>query len=659
MIRGRRLARRVLLIGWDAADWQIIHPLMDRGLMPVLQRFVADGVMGNLASLEPMYSPSLWTSIATGKRMHKHGVYWFIEPDADGRSIDVARSTTRRCKAFWNILTQAGLETQLVGWLTSHPAEPIAGVCVTDAYPRCSHETLRAAEPQPEMIHPAELSETLLGLRIEPADLSAEVLAPFGPLLTRVDPRHDDRIAILAKLIAECSNVHNAITWLLEQRPWDCAAVYYDAIDHFGHGFMACHPPKMAQVSDADFELYQHVMTAAYRFHDMMLGRLLELAGEDTTVILLSDHGFRSDRLRPRVEPEFMGAGAVWHRYHGVFAMKGPHVRKDEWLHDLSLLDITPTLLTLFGLPVGDDMDGKPLVQVFEHPPEILRIPSWEEVPGECGRHPPDRQDRPFDNLVALQQLIALGYIEPLDKPLQDQLEQHGREAQFALASDYFDAGLPQQAVPLLEALTAVDPGDARYILRLAQCYQSLGRFDEARALLRTLLAERGERPGVHLLLGSIELAAGALAAAEQHLERAAAQEADSPHPLPWLWICLGRLRNLQRRWEDALAAFEQALCLDPELPAGHFGKATTALCQGRLEDAARHALQAISLRYHFHEAHYLLGVALARGGERVRAAEAFRSALRIDPQLGAARCWLAWLAQEAPAAPPPATEIA
>jgi predicted AlkP superfamily phosphohydrolase/phosphomutase len=68
-----------------------------------------------------MYSPSLWTSIATGKRMHKHGVYWFIEPDADGRSIDVARSTTRRCKAFWNILTQAGLETQLVGWLTTHP----------------------------------------------------------------------------------------------------------------------------------------------------------------------------------------------------------------------------------------------------------------------------------------------------------------------------------------------------------------------------------------------------------------------------------------------------------------------------------------------------------------------------------------------------------
>ena len=423
---------------------------------------------------------------------------------------------------------------------------------------------------------------------------------------------------------------------------------------------MAYRPPRMPQVSDADFELYQHVVTAAYRFHDMMLGRLLELAGADATVILVSDHGFRSDRLRPRVEPEFVGAGAVWHRYHGVFAMKGPQVREDEWLHDLSLLDITPTLLTLFGLPVGDDMDGKPLVQVFDRsagPVEVARIPSWDEVPGASGMHPPDRQDRPFDNLVELQQLVALGYIQPLDKPLQDTLEQHGREAAFALASDYYDAGLNAQALPILEDLIRVDPRDARYALRLAQCYQSLGQLDEARALLRGLVAERGDQPGVHLLLGSVELAAGAIEAAEHHLQQAAIHEANSPQPLPWLWICTGRLRNLQGRWEDALAAFDQALGLDPELPAGHFGKASTAFCQDRLEDAVRHALQAISLRYHFHEAHYLLGLALARSGERARAIEAFRITLQLNPQMVAARRWLTRLAadasQDEPAAAP------
>ncbi|MEY2440066.1 MAG: hypothetical protein QOI34_1451, partial [Verrucomicrobiota bacterium] len=65
---GARLAKRVLLIGWDAADWKIINPLLDAGLMPTLDAFINGGVIGNLATLQPILSPMLWNSIATGKR---------------------------------------------------------------------------------------------------------------------------------------------------------------------------------------------------------------------------------------------------------------------------------------------------------------------------------------------------------------------------------------------------------------------------------------------------------------------------------------------------------------------------------------------------------------------------------------------------------------
>src|SRR5690606_21968568 len=69
-----RLARKVLLIGWDAADWKVINPLMDAGLMPALQRLVERGVMGNIATLDPPFSPMLWTSIATGHTADRHGI---------------------------------------------------------------------------------------------------------------------------------------------------------------------------------------------------------------------------------------------------------------------------------------------------------------------------------------------------------------------------------------------------------------------------------------------------------------------------------------------------------------------------------------------------------------------------------------------------------
>lgn len=68
MKKGRRLCKKLLLIGWDAADWQMIQPLMDAGKMPTLKRLVDKGVSGNLATIRPVLSPMLWTSIATGKR---------------------------------------------------------------------------------------------------------------------------------------------------------------------------------------------------------------------------------------------------------------------------------------------------------------------------------------------------------------------------------------------------------------------------------------------------------------------------------------------------------------------------------------------------------------------------------------------------------------
>ena len=76
---------RLLLIGWDAADWKVIRPLVERGGCPTSQKLIDGGVSGNLASLQPMLSPMLWTSIATGKRPHKHGIHGFTEPRPERR----------------------------------------------------------------------------------------------------------------------------------------------------------------------------------------------------------------------------------------------------------------------------------------------------------------------------------------------------------------------------------------------------------------------------------------------------------------------------------------------------------------------------------------------------------------------------------------------
>jgi uncharacterized protein (TIGR03437 family) len=134
----RLTSRKVLLAGWDAADWKVIHPLMDAGKMPNVGRLVENGATGQIATLHPPLSPMLWTSIATGKRPFKHGIHGFSEPTPDGRGVQPVTNLSRRSKALWNIFNQNDLRSVVIGWWPSHPAEPIDGVMVSDHYHRAS-----------------------------------------------------------------------------------------------------------------------------------------------------------------------------------------------------------------------------------------------------------------------------------------------------------------------------------------------------------------------------------------------------------------------------------------------------------------------------------------------------------------------------------------
>src|SRR5437764_12162037 len=98
--------RKVLLIGWDAADWEHITPLLEEGLLPNLDGLINRGVMGNLATLQPILSPMLWNSVATGNFADKHGIPGCIEPDAANGGAPPYTSTSRKTKPIWNILTQ-------------------------------------------------------------------------------------------------------------------------------------------------------------------------------------------------------------------------------------------------------------------------------------------------------------------------------------------------------------------------------------------------------------------------------------------------------------------------------------------------------------------------------------------------------------------------
>lgn len=638
-----RLAQRVLLLGWDAADWQIIHPLIDRGEMPVLQGLIERGTSGRIATLHPVISPILWNSIATGKLADKHGILGFTEPAPDGNSARPVSSTSRRCKALWNILSQNGLRSGVVNWFASYPAEPIEG----DVFSNRFVDVLRPDQVKPPLdprsVHPAELLEDAESLRVGLDDITRAQLLPFFPERLPSDP-NDARPRMLARLLAEAATVQNAAAYLAGGDDWDFLAVYLDTIDHAGHGFMEYHPPAMSHVGGEDAATYGYVVRGVYRFHDLMLGRLLELAGPDTTVLLVSDHGFYSDHLRPPVaqhttDPlEKFGKSmnpVAWHAQQGVFVAAGPALKQDELIHGTTLLDLAPTVLMLLGLPVPDDMDGRALTQLLVTPPTpeqpLARIASYEPP------HPRDgvwrglsvEETDPWAARQAMEQLAALGYIEmPDDDDPQKGAQDALRDRRSNLAQVYFSSGRLPEALALLQELIA-EEDQPQWRCHAAFCYLGMGQPERAEAEVAPLVGNP-EHEGLlsRLILGQAKLAQQKDEEAGVILEPLRAQEAR----LPYLMLSLGQLALRRGDLAGAEESFRRALARDEYNSEAHDALGIVLRRTGRLEDAICEHMRAASLQHQRPRTHLNLGIALAKNGQIDWAIRAFEVAAELAP---------------------------
>jgi predicted AlkP superfamily phosphohydrolase/phosphomutase len=154
------MKKKVLLIGWDAADWKIIDKLFAEGKLPNLYNLVKRGVRTQLQTLDPPLSPMLWTSIATGFRADIHGIGGFIEPTPSGDGLRPVTSTSRKVKAIWNILQQNGLKSNVVAWWPSNPVEPISGVMVSNLFQVANKPLHETWEFPTGTIHPSSFEES-------------------------------------------------------------------------------------------------------------------------------------------------------------------------------------------------------------------------------------------------------------------------------------------------------------------------------------------------------------------------------------------------------------------------------------------------------------------------------------------------------------------
>lgn len=478
-------AGRVVVLGLDGVDPQVVDLLMSEGKLPNFAKLRQDGAYGRLISSKPLLSPIIWTTIATGKTPLEHGIGHFVTVnERTGEQLPVT-SQMRRVKALWNIASEANREVVVVGWWATWPAERVRGAIVSDH--TCYHflfpDGATGSGDTSGVVHPPELLAEIEPMIRRPGTLTMNDVDPFVDVspedLARPFAFEDD-FGHFKWALATAETYRRVGLHLWRERRPDLLMVYIEGVDStshlFGHLFRAT---DLSGELAAQQTKYGHAVEQMYLYADRVVGDFIDALDDDSTLVVLSDHGFQLGVL-PEDPSKTRDMRRVSERYHnieGILYLYGNRVRHHRRIDRPALLDVAPTVLALSGLPVPRDMPGRILSDALDLGGEA---PTAEErtlatyetaAPGELAARGP-AGDASVDPKI-LEHLRALGYLDT-QSPRGDR----------NLAALHFEAGRYAEAAEAYAKLAEEDPKDAALRASLAGTLGALGRFDESLAQL-------------------------------------------------------------------------------------------------------------------------------------------------------------------------------
>jgi predicted AlkP superfamily phosphohydrolase/phosphomutase len=399
---------KIVVLGFDGAGWDTLEPLIRAGKLPYLERLRNESAWGPLETFKPTKSPVIWTSIATGMTMEKHGILDFVYLKENDLPVPFDNSE-RREPSIWQILDHFGKRSIVVNWFVTYPPDAIGGVMVSNRFRRALLLGPERRARMRDSVHPQALFDRLLPM----LDLDYETVRNERKLPDlRVDDHpvlKDYEVYVLQEALIE-----NIALDLYRNEEFDFFAAYFRLPDIVQHAALRLVEPagammegglsaeERARLQDEISE----VLLPCYQYMERILERFLEVEGsENTHFMVLSDHGFT------------LHDGGYDH-YHiperepppsGIFLMRGPLVRPGRTA-SMDVYDVAPTLLHLFDLPVGDRMDGEAVTEILDLKREVRLARYSRDIMKTTGRADDPDLDREIQEKT-LRELRSLGYI--------------------------------------------------------------------------------------------------------------------------------------------------------------------------------------------------------------------------------------------------------
>jgi predicted AlkP superfamily phosphohydrolase/phosphomutase len=390
------VANRVLIVGWDGADWEILDPLLAAGELPNLAALIDRGRKGVSRSCLPSHSWAAWPTFLTGRDPAGHGVFDILEyrPGATRRLPVSSRSIL--APTWPSQLTDAGRTSLIVNVPLTYPAPDIKGVAIAGGVIPQGAPYSHPPEAGPDLGWPIN-GGSWTTFRGKPLELLADV--------EDVTRRRAD-----------------AMRRLMDEQPWDAACMVFVSPDRIQHCLLEyVHPGHPDYATASQTPVAERVIDV-YRLLDRELGTLVERTDADDLVLLMSDHGHQPvtralnmNRVLESLGALRMGRGSAlvsllaWGRIRSLarvaYDRLGLHGKVKvpttpiDWAHTTAYTSVTSTGEGVSIALAGREPQGTVPAQDYERVRTEVADALLGFVDPATGRHPIARVVRKEDVL--------------------------------------------------------------------------------------------------------------------------------------------------------------------------------------------------------------------------------------------------------------------
>lgn len=265
------MSHKVLVIGLDGATFDLLKPWMAEGHMPTLKKLMDTGASGELESTFPPLTAAAWVSFATGVNPGKHGLFDFVFPRNGSYDVLIANPKLREAEPMWIIASRHDKKVAIISVPMTYPPEPVNGLMIS---------CFMTPSPRSEYTYPRELKHELIkqGFHFETAISEKHRSGDIGKFLAEVALSTQKRV--------------ETVLHLMRTQSWDLFTFVFQSTDLLQHELWRLIDSTHPRHSESEAAQYLERWKQFYDQLDAYLAQLIEAAGPDTNVIIMSDHGF-------------------------------------------------------------------------------------------------------------------------------------------------------------------------------------------------------------------------------------------------------------------------------------------------------------------------------------------------------------------------------